>query len=82
MAAKEVRFSDDARTRMFRGVNILANAVKATILRCLVSAPCRNNLMAVKPSMSGNCISIKMMSGKCNCASLIPSVPFSACKTW
>jgi chaperonin GroEL len=31
MAAKEVRFSDDARTRMFRGVNILANAVKATL---------------------------------------------------
>ncbi|MCS7046465.1 MAG: chaperonin GroEL, partial [Gemmataceae bacterium] len=31
MAAKEVRFSDDARTRMFRGVNVLANAVKATL---------------------------------------------------
>jgi chaperonin GroEL len=31
MAAKEVRFSDDARSRMFRGVNILANAVKATL---------------------------------------------------
>src|SRR3954449_7484778 len=31
MAAKEVRFSDDARTRMLRGVNILANAVKATL---------------------------------------------------
>jgi chaperonin GroEL len=31
MAAKEVRFSDDARARMFRGVNILANAVKATL---------------------------------------------------
>jgi chaperonin GroEL len=31
MAAKEVRFSDDARGRMFRGVNILANAVKATL---------------------------------------------------
>ncbi len=31
MAAKEVRFSDDARTRMFKGVNILANAVKATL---------------------------------------------------
>src|SRR3974390_2446458 len=28
MAAKEVRFSDDARQRMFRGVNVLANAVK------------------------------------------------------
>jgi chaperonin GroEL len=31
MAAKDVRFSDDARTRMLRGVNILANAVKATL---------------------------------------------------
>src|ERR1700674_770136 len=31
MAAKEVRFSDDARQRMFRGVKILANAVKATL---------------------------------------------------
>jgi chaperonin GroEL len=31
MAAKEVRFSDDARSRMFKGVNILANAVKATL---------------------------------------------------
>jgi chaperonin GroEL len=31
MAAKEVRFSDDARQRMFRGVNVLANAVKATL---------------------------------------------------
>jgi chaperonin GroEL len=31
MAAKEVRFSDDARARMFKGVNVLANAVKATL---------------------------------------------------
>src|SRR5512135_113562 len=31
MAAKDVRFSDDARARMFKGVNILANAVKATL---------------------------------------------------
>jgi chaperonin GroEL len=31
MAAKEVRFSDDARARMLRGVNILANAVKVTL---------------------------------------------------
>src|SRR3979490_745498 len=30
MAAKDVRFSDDARQRMFKGVNILANAVKVT----------------------------------------------------
>jgi chaperonin GroEL len=31
MAAKEVRFSDDARQKMFSGVNILANAVKVTL---------------------------------------------------
>src|SRR5690554_1557810 len=28
---KEVRFSDEARQRMFRGVNVLANAVKVTL---------------------------------------------------
>ena len=31
MAAKEVRFGDDARTKMLKGVNILANAVKVTL---------------------------------------------------
>ncbi|RBP15447.1 chaperonin GroEL [Roseiarcus fermentans] len=31
MAAKEVRFSQDARERMLRGVDILANAVKVTL---------------------------------------------------
>ena len=31
MAAKDVRFGDDARSRMLRGVNILANAVKVTL---------------------------------------------------
>ncbi|HET7593745.1 MAG TPA: TCP-1/cpn60 chaperonin family protein, partial [Rhodanobacteraceae bacterium] len=31
MAAKEIRFSEDARSRMVRGVNALANAVKATL---------------------------------------------------
>jgi chaperonin GroEL len=31
MAAKEVRFSDDARQRMLAGVNVLANAVKQTL---------------------------------------------------
>jgi chaperonin GroEL len=31
MAAKDVRFSDDARARMLKGVNILANAVKVTL---------------------------------------------------
>jgi chaperonin GroEL len=31
MAAKEIRFSEDARARMVRGVNTLANAVKATL---------------------------------------------------
>jgi chaperonin GroEL len=31
MAAKEVRFSDDARHKMFAGVNILAHAVRVTL---------------------------------------------------
>ena len=31
MAAKEVKFSDDARSRMANGVNVLANAVKQTL---------------------------------------------------
>jgi chaperonin GroEL len=31
MAAKDVKFSDDARARMFAGVNVLANAVKVTL---------------------------------------------------
>ncbi len=31
MAAKEIKFSDDARQRMARGVNILAKAVKVTL---------------------------------------------------
>lgn len=31
MAAKEIRFSEDARSRMFAGVNILADAVKVTL---------------------------------------------------
>ena len=31
MAAKEVKFGDDARARMVAGVNVLANAVKVTL---------------------------------------------------
>ncbi len=31
MAAKEVRFAEDARQRMFHGVNVLASAVKVTL---------------------------------------------------
>ncbi|MBK1691619.1 chaperonin GroEL [Ectothiorhodospira mobilis] len=31
MSAKEIRFGDDARSRMVKGVNILANAVKVTL---------------------------------------------------
>ena len=31
MAAKDVRFSQDARNRMMRGVDMLANAVKVTL---------------------------------------------------
>ena len=31
MTAKDVKFGDDARTRMVHGVNVLANAVKVTL---------------------------------------------------
>ena len=31
MSAKEVRFSTDARDRMLKGINTLANAVKITL---------------------------------------------------
>ena len=31
MAAKDVKFSTDARTRMLRGVETLANAVRVTL---------------------------------------------------
>ena len=31
MAAKQVLFGDDARVRMVRGINTLANAVKVTL---------------------------------------------------
>ena len=31
MAAKEVKFSQDARDRMLRGIDILTNAVKVTL---------------------------------------------------
>ncbi|MEO6171673.1 MAG: TCP-1/cpn60 chaperonin family protein, partial [Arenimonas sp.] len=31
MSAKDIRFGEDARSRMVKGVNILANAVKATL---------------------------------------------------
>ncbi len=31
MSAKEIKFSDDARQRMLRGINVLANAVKVTL---------------------------------------------------
>ena len=31
MAAKQVVFGDDARARIVRGVNVLANAVKVTL---------------------------------------------------
>ena len=37
MSAKEVRFSDDARSKMFAGVNVLANAVKVLNTQKIVS---------------------------------------------
>jgi chaperonin GroEL len=44
MAAKEVKFGDDARSRMVSGVNILANAVKVTL------GPKGRNLCSRSPS--------------------------------
>ncbi len=43
MAAKEVKFSTDARDKMLRGVNILANAVKVTL------GPKGRNVVIEKP---------------------------------
>ncbi|MCE1631246.1 hypothetical protein LWT39_22785, partial [Enterobacter hormaechei] len=31
MAAKDVKFGNDARSKMLRGVNVLADAVKVTL---------------------------------------------------
>ena len=31
MSAKEIKFSEDARQRMLKGINVLANAVKVTL---------------------------------------------------
>jgi len=39
MAAKDVRFSTDARGRMLRGINTLNNAVKVTLQRRLAIGP-------------------------------------------
>src|SRR4029079_7450074 len=56
MAAKEVRFSDDARARMLKGVNILANAVKATL------GPKGRNPVLEKsfaaPTVTKDCVSV------------------------
>jgi chaperonin GroEL len=43
MAAKEVRFGADARDRLMRGVDILANAVKVTL------GPKGRNVVLAKP---------------------------------
>ena len=36
MTAKEVRFETDARTRMMHGIDVLSNAVKATLGRAVL----------------------------------------------
>ena len=70
MAAKDVLFSSDARDRMLKGVNILANAVKVytgkagcrcTPSRCsFFSLACAVALWNLKQlsSISGDCLSI------------------------
>ena len=42
MAAKEVKFSSDARDKMLRGVDTLANAVKVTLARKAATSSSRN----------------------------------------
>lgn len=37
MAAKDVKFGNDARVKMLRGVNVLADAVKVTLVRKAVT---------------------------------------------
>lgn len=37
MAAKDVKFGNDARVKMLRGVNVLADAVKVTLARKAVT---------------------------------------------
>jgi hypothetical protein len=44
MAAKEVKFGADARTRMLEGVDILANAVKLLLVRKAVTLFLKNLL--------------------------------------
>ena len=42
MSAKDVKFGDDARVLMLEGVNVLANAVKVTLLSLIhISEPTR-----------------------------------------
>ncbi len=56
MAAKDIRFGEDARSRMVRGVNILANAVKATL------GPKGRNVVLEKsfgaPTITKDCVSV------------------------
>jgi chaperonin GroEL len=44
MAAKDVKFDTDARNRMLKGVNILADAVKVTL------GPKGRNVVSTSPS--------------------------------
>jgi chaperonin GroEL (HSP60 family) len=41
MTAKEVRFSEDARSRVLRGVNILADAITVTPTLSMAQQGCR-----------------------------------------
>jgi len=56
MSAKDVKFGDDARQRMFRGVNTLANAVKVTL------GPKGRNVVLEKsfgaPTITKDCVSV------------------------
>jgi len=52
MSAKEVKFSDDARQRMLKGVNVLANAVKVTL------GPKGRNVVLGAPTITKDGVSV------------------------
>ena len=61
MAAKEVKFNTDARTRMLAGVDILANAVKVTL------GPKGRNVISTSP-----CISISREAARWKASAPLP----------
>jgi len=52
MSAKEVKFSQEARDRMIRGIDVLANAVRVTLKRVAIAASAAPSLPATAPTSS------------------------------